>query len=69
MKSSFAVCAYLAVVASAATPSYNSKAFDNLFKKRQNTVDQSSSSLVVDLGYERYMGVANASTGLHTWKG
>ena len=64
-----ATCAYLAVIVSAATPSYNSKAFDNLFSKRQSTVDQSSPSLLVDLGYERYMGVANASTGLHTWKG
>ena len=69
MNLSFALCAYLAVVASAATPSYNRKAFDNLFSKRESTVDQSSSGLVVDLGYERYMGVANASTGLHTWKG
>ena len=66
---SFTVCAYLAGVVSAANPSYNSNAFDNLFNKRQSTVDQSSSSLVVDLGYGRYMGVANKSTGLHTWKG
>ena len=66
---SFTVCACLAGVASAATPSYKSKAFDNLFSKRQSTVDQPSSSLVVDLGYERYMGVANVSTGLHIWKG
>ena len=69
MNFSFALCAYLAAIVSAATPSYNSKAFDNLFNKRQSTVNQSSSSLVVDLGYERYMGAANASTGLHTWKG
>ena len=66
---SFTVYAYLAGLVSAAVPSYNSKAFDNLLSKRQSTVDQSSSSLVVDLGYGRYMGVANASTGLHTWKG
>ena len=27
------------------------------------------SSLRVDLGYELYEGVANSSTGLHTWRG
>ena len=61
-----AVCTILAVVASA-TPRYNSKAFDGVLSKRQSSGD--SSSLVVDLGYERYLGVANASTGLNTWKG
>ena len=64
-----ALCAYLAAVVSATTPSYNSRAFQGLLSKRQSTVDPSSSGLVVDLGYERYMGVANVSTGLHTWKG
>lgn len=69
MMFSLAVCAYLAAVASSATPSYNSKAFDKVLVKRQSSVDQSSSSLVVDLGYERYMGVADVSSGLNTWKG
>lgn len=69
MRSSIAICAYLAAVVSAATASYNSRAFDGLLSKRQSTIDQSVSSLVVDLGYERYMGVANLSTGLNTWKG
>lgn len=69
MKFSFAICAYLAAVVSAATPSYNSKAFDKFLGKRQTSVDQSSSSLIVDLGYERYVGVVNVSTGLNTWKG
>ena len=69
MHFSIAIYAYLAVVVSTATPSYNSKAFDILLSKRQTTSDQPSSSLVVDLGYERYMGVANSSTGLNTWKG
>ena len=66
---SFAIYGYLAAIASAATPSYNSKAFDHLLSERQSTVDQPSSNLVVDLGYARYMGVADASAGLHTWKG
>lgn len=69
MMFSFAICAYVAAVVSAATPSYNSGAFDKFLGKRQTSVDQSSSNLVVDLGYERYMGVANVSTGLNTWKG
>lgn len=61
--------ACLATVVSAAVPNYNSRASDGLLSKRQSTVNQSSSSLIVDLGYERYMGVANLSTGLNTWKG
>ena len=69
MKTSFAVHAFLAALVSAATPSYNSKAFDNLWSKRQSIEDQPFSSLIVDLGYARYLGVANESTRLHTWKG
>ena len=69
MRFSIAIHAFLAAGVSAATPSYNSKVFDALLSKRQRTVDPLSSSLVVDLGYEQYMGVANLSTGLNTWKG
>lgn len=43
-----------------------SKPFNHLLEKRQTA---GSSSLQVDLGYEVYEGVANASTGLNTWKG
>lgn len=66
MKLSIVIYAYLAAFVSAAIPSYNSKAFNDLLSKRQST---SSSSLVVDLGYEQYRGVTNLSTGLNTWKG
>ncbi|KAI9733694.1 MAG: hypothetical protein M1834_003297 [Cirrosporium novae-zelandiae] len=38
--------------------------FDSLNSKRQPQDD-----LTVDLGYSIYHGVANISTGLHTWKG
>lgn len=62
------VYASLAALTSA-TPRYNSKAFDSVLNKRQGSGNSSSSSLIVDLGYEQYMGVANQSTGLHTWKG
>ena len=50
----------------AATPLLNPKPFDALLSKRQST---STSGVIVDLGYEIYQGVANASTGLNTWKG
>ena len=36
--------------------------------KRQ-AYDNGSSSLIVDLGYEQYQGVADSSTGFKTWKG
>ena len=50
----------------AAAPYLNPKPFDALLSKRQST---STSGITVDLGYEIYQGVANASTGLNTWKG
>ena len=59
----------LAATVSAGTPSHNSRIFDRLLSKRQSTINQSSSRLVVDLGYDQYRGVANLSTGLDTWKG
>ena len=60
-----ALVAFAALASS--IPTYNSRAFDAALSKRQNPAN--SSSLVVDLGYEQYRGVANASTGLNTWKG
>ncbi len=63
---SVAVCTALAAIASA-SPRYNSRAFDGVLSRRQSS--GSSSSVVVDLGYEQYKGVANASAGLNTWKG
>jgi len=69
MKFSLAICADLVAIVSAAAPRYNSRAFDGVLSKRQNTVNHSSSSLIVDLGYEQYTGVANQSTKLNTWKG
>ncbi|KAL8825770.1 MAG: hypothetical protein Q9191_004216, partial [Dirinaria sp. TL-2023a] len=52
----------------AASP-YNGRPFESLRNKRQLIQNTSANGLVVDLGYERYQGVANASTGLNTWKG
>ena len=69
MKLSILIYANLATVVSAAIPRYNSRAFDGLLSKRENSVNDSSPNLVVDLGYARYRGVANLSTGLDTWKG
>ena len=40
--------------------------FKQVRSKRQST---GSNDLSVDLGYEIYQGVSNASTGLNTWKG
>ena len=36
--------------------------------ERQNA-ERDLSPLVVDLGYERYLGVVDGSTGIKTWKG
>lgn len=61
----FSSCAILlpTVVAS---PYPNSKPFNAVWGKRQSS---SSSPLTVDLGYEIYEGVANATTKLNTFKG
>ena len=42
--------------------------FDHSYDARDLDLN-ASSDLVVDLGYERYQGVHNDSTGLNTWKG
>lgn len=39
----------------------------DVVEKRQDAFSQTD--LIVDLGYERYQGVANSSTGLNTWLG
>ena len=49
-----------------ASPFPNGKPFHAVWSKRQSS---SSSPLTVDLGYEVYQGVANATTKLNTFKG
>ena len=62
-----ALIACFSSLAAAAIPQYNARAFTPLLNKRQD--NSSLDALVVDLGYERYRGVANGTTGLNTWKG
>lgn len=62
-----AISAALAASISA-TPASKSGASAAARGKRQISYNESS-SLVVDLGYEQYQGVADASTGFKTWKG
>ncbi|KAK4986906.1 hypothetical protein LTR66_007741 [Elasticomyces elasticus] len=50
---------------SAAPHSAGSRPFDAALQERQASPDR----VTVDLGYEVYRGVSNASTGLTTWKG
>lgn len=63
------------VASTAATPSYNPRAFNGVLSKHQTSGtpssgdNASSSNLVVDLGYEQYQGVANQTTNLTNWKG
>lgn len=67
MRLCLAICAILAASISA-TPESKSGASTAARGKRQTSWNESS-SLVVDLGYEQYQGVADASTGFRTWKG
>lgn len=49
---------------------YDHQAFTRGSGRRQESSSIAlESNLVVDLGYERYQGVANASSGLNTWLG
>ena len=50
-----------------AFPGFNHRPFDAVWSKRQSSA--SPEPLIVDLGYERYRGVFNATTGLNTFKG
>ena len=62
-----AICTALAASISAA-PQSKFGAYTAALGKRQ-TSKNVSSSLVVDLGYERYQGVPDEFPGLNTWKG
>ncbi|KAL8698020.1 MAG: hypothetical protein Q9201_006798 [Fulgogasparrea decipioides] len=48
---------------------YNPRPFDTFLARRQSSEASSSAAPEVDLGYERYQGVADPSTGLNTFKG
>ena len=50
-----------------AFPAFNHRPFDAVWSKRQSSA--SPESLIVDLGYERYRGVFNVTTGLNTFQG
>ncbi|KAL8650963.1 MAG: hypothetical protein Q9226_004923 [Calogaya cf. arnoldii] len=52
-----------------AFPSYNARPFDSFLSRRQTPTNTSSTAPEVDLGYERYRGVADPSTGLNTFLG
>ncbi|KAL8791238.1 MAG: hypothetical protein Q9213_000195 [Squamulea squamosa] len=65
---------YLAILSSllslvAASPAYNARPFESFVARRQTPSNTSSENPQVDLGYERYQGVADPSTGLNTFKG
>ena len=60
--------AYAAVISSvSATAAYQARSLDGVLQRRQSSVP--SQNLVVDLGYERYQGVSNTTTGLNDWFG
>lgn len=72
MRSLLAISIVSAAIISAASASASSKfqngAFTAALGKRQSAKN-TSYSLVIDLGYEQYEGVADKSTGINTWKG
>ncbi|KAL8709781.1 MAG: hypothetical protein Q9220_005567 [cf. Caloplaca sp. 1 TL-2023] len=52
-----------------ASPVFDPRPFDTHLIRRQSVDNSSTTGPVVDLGYERYQGVANTTTGLNTFKG
>lgn len=72
MRSLLAISAASAIGISAASISAiresNSRTSAPALGQRQDS-DNEVSSLVVDLGYEQYQGVADSSTGLNLWLG
>lgn len=64
----FTLSAILTSVTST-TPSYNPRPFDRVKSMRQLSASRTATDLIVDLGYERYQGILNSSTGLNNWFG
>ena len=65
----FGACATLTSIISA-TPIYDARSLDSVLDERQAPGNSTlSNSLVVDLGYEQYQGVRNASSELNNWFG
>lgn len=50
-----------------ASPALSHRPFDAVWSKRESSGNLDP--LTVDLGYERYRGVSNITTGLNTFKG
>ncbi|KAL8804443.1 MAG: hypothetical protein Q9182_002548 [Xanthomendoza sp. 2 TL-2023] len=48
---------------------HNTRPFDSILTQRQVADNTSTTAPVVDLGYERYQGVADVTTGLNTFRG
>lgn len=69
MRSPFLYVLLLTLLSFASASPFNARPFESFSHKRQLIENTSANELIVDLGYERYQGVANASTGLNTWKG
>ncbi|KAL8792233.1 MAG: hypothetical protein Q9195_005189 [Heterodermia aff. obscurata] len=59
---------FFTLVSQIATNQFNPRPFDQFLSTRQ-LAQNASYDLLIDLGYERYRGVHNDSTGLNTWKG
>lgn len=51
------------------SPTYDPQPLDSLLARRQSSNSSSTAAPEVDLGYERYQGVANASLGLNIFRG
>ena len=69
MRSLFLCVPVLVLLSFVSASPFNVRPFESLLDKRQLIQNTSANGPIVDLGYERYQGVANASTGLNTWKG
>ena len=66
MDSLITIIALIAAVG-ALMPPYTPDPYASLTS--QSHAETNATNLEVDLGYERYQGVANETTGLNTWLG
>ncbi|KAL8669527.1 MAG: hypothetical protein Q9168_005887 [Polycauliona sp. 1 TL-2023] len=63
----FAISSVASLISAA--PAYNARPFDSFLARRQAPSNTSSAAPEVDLGYERYQGVADPTTGLNIFMG
>lgn len=63
----FSILLSVLIAIASASPPFHSRPFDKVWNKRESP--ESPDPLVVDLGYERYRGLHDSTTGTNIFRG